>query len=1214
MRINVVGQATGQHGWSSLEAYIHGAQALGHEVRVVQPRAPWGAPAVDDDDGLFDLLAQRRDEPLLLCGFDWHSQPMHRDARLRDALRAWPGPRIGLLQEHLDAGWIRQDTALAQLFDEAALSAADLLTHLACNHEGDVALLRRLGVRLPVTFLPFCADLSVFRRERALAQRDPRAFFRGKRMEFMGSSPYVDRERIAAWLRHAPEALIEDLQPSDQLDRRAMIERYVADLNRHALQLNLPSVSDSLTCRPFEVMACGGLLLQAPPQGELSERVLPPSLYLPFDRQDPQSVLAAIRAAQADPEGVAAMVDAAHRHVSRHHDAATRVRQLVGWATGQLSEAELARELSACDGAPARRVQIAGADLPKTNGTDPNGARIVVDLVFYQYARSGIAQVWNRLLRDWIALGHADRFVLLQRAGARHAPPPELLAAYRVQTVPAHGGPDDAALLQRACDAQGATLFISTYYSVPQRTPALLLMHDCIPERMNPDCGADPEWAEKRAAIAYADAYLCISRTTADDLLRFYPQASADKLVYVSHNAFPTHFAPPTDEAVVQFRHRHGLRGPYLLFAGERFGYRAYKNVEAVCRALGALARRHPELPARWPILFLGGGEWGDRWTVEPELERHLAAWEIHRLSVADAEMPAAYAGAALTLYPSLIEGFGLPPGESLLCGTPVLAWRSPINEEVYGDLVETLDPAAPGGLERQLQDVLARLPALRERTRGAPAAIRARAAARGASTQSGTFLECLLLHAQRPLDWSNAAREPLLFDAPPEERADWLQRLIAGHPDEITGRGLRFGQETLRAAAIVSIYNGPDFMQGCLDDLCGQTERAAGRMEVLLIDSASPGGEAAFVRPQVRATRGLRYLRTVERESLYRAWNRGARGARSRYLSNANLDDRHRCDFFERLADTLDAEPAVQLVYPAQYLSAIPNEPFAEHRPVRSWGWPDYSLEQLRIGNHVGSQPMWRRALHQQIGDFEERYRIAGDYDYWCRIAHHVGPLKLYPAHVGLYYFNGTGIEHGDPLRSEREVAEICARYGIRKNYVTSEADQERASADGAGGATAPREIEDLQYSGIVLNGQVNVIIDLDGELHHDVEAALRLADAALGQSVGVSHRIQVLLRAASWSEAGLRALNENRLQPLTTQIRAARSLQGAPGFDPQACTVLLSATPTDRRAFEAAMQALYAEGGGRSGPLSCGGRSIGRVARSPADLETQKSQEVAA
>lgn len=1195
-RVYVSAQATGQHGWSSIESYVSGADYSGRHVTLLRPHADWGALSLDADDGLQDILAGSGSAVLLLCGFDWHSQPIHRDPKLRDALRAWSGLRVGIFQEHISAPWIRTDPKLSKVFDEAALSASECLTHIVCNHETDVAHLRRLGIRIPVTFLPFCADLSVFSRTTPYDKRDSRAFFRGKRLEFMGSSPYADRERIAQYLCSASEALIEDLQPVDQLDRRTMIKRYVADLNHHALQLNLPSVSDSLTCRPFEVMACGGLLLQSPPEGEISSLIFPSTLYVPFDRYDPESVLDAIRTYQADPKSAQAIAEAGWRHVTRRHDSKTRVRQMLGWVTGNLSESNLVRELTANDDKPERSVQVV---VPRSIQSSLKKARIVLDLVFYQYARSGIAQVWNRLLRDWASMGFAKHFVLIQRAGAQHAPPADVMAAYQVVKIPAHGSKDDAARLQTVCDANAATLFLSTYYSMPLRTPALLMMHDCIPERINPDFETDPEWAEKRAAIDYAHAYLCISKTTANELQRFYPEATRGKRSYVSHNTIPDYFVPPPQSQVEAFRAKYGIRGAYLLFAGERFGYRGYKNVEAVCQALGNLVHYQPDLPEKFTILFLGGAEYGDRWTVEPELERYLSAWEIYRLSIDDDEMPAAFAGAALTIYPSLIEGFGLPPGESLLCGTPVLAWNSPINDEVYGDLVETLDPEAPGGLVQQIGACLHNLSTLREKASKAAVMLRKRASARGGSTQSGTFLELVLLHAQRPLDWGDEGVEPLLFDAFPSERADWLQRLIDGHPDEVTGYGLRFGTEPLRSAAIVSIYNGPDFIKGCLDDLIDQTELVNGRMEVLLIDSASPGGERAQILPIVRSTPGLRYLRTVERESLYRAWNRGARGSRARYISNSNLDDRHRRDFFERLSDVLDVESDVQLVYPAQYLSSIPNEHFADHVPVRSWGWPEYTLEQLRIGNHVGSQPMWRRSVHQKIGYFEERYRISGDYDFWCRIAHHVGPLKLYPAHIGLYYFNGSGIEHGDPLRSEEEVAEICERFDIRKNYVTSQADRERA--DGSG--ESPRQIEDLQYSGIVLGGQVNVIIPFQG----GVRSALSLVDAALGQTVSVSHRIQILLVAHGWSYDQIRAFNDQNLQPLAKQIRMSPRPSLDCGFEPDACTIVLTQDPCNRYAFESTMASLYADPTRDFMPLEVDGKRCGAVRKQFSGIESE-------
>ncbi len=1204
MGLIIIGHATGQHGWSSLESYVNGARAVDQAVHLLQPRAAWGADEVSDDDGLRALLLQGATDPLLLCGFDWHSQPLHRDTAMQDALNGYKGARIGLFQEHLSAPWIREDPALRRLFDEAALSAAALLTHVVCNHEADVQHLRRIGVRLPVVFLPFSADVSVFRCIRPFADRDPRAFFRGKRLDFMGSSPYADREHMLRRLRRSPDAVVGELDPATQSDRARMIERYVSDLNAHCLQLNLPSVSDSMTCRPFEVMACGGLLMQPPIEGDLSQQMLPSSLYVGFPRHDPEALVTTVQEWRAQTQAARAIAQAGHLHVLQHHDHGRRMQQLLGWALRGRSDADTYRDLLGQASAPV--FMPAGTPAPAVQeatarpalGQAPSRPCVLVDLVFYQYARSGIAQVWNRLLQEWLGTGLAEHIVLGLRAGALHAPPEHVLQGYVCITLPAHGDADDRKHLQDACDGLQATLFVSTYYSLPLHTRSLLLVHDCIPERLNPDCHRDPTWAGKKAAVAHADGYLCISESTATDLQRFYAVETADKPVYVAHNSFWPQFRPAPTAEVERFKADHGLRGDYLLFVGERHGYLGYKNVETVCAALAQVATLRPDLAGRYTLLFLGGAEFSDALTLEPAIERHLADWALRRISATDAEMAAAYTGATLSIYPSVVEGFGLPPGESLLCGTPALAWTSDINLEIYDGLVPCLHPDKPAGLARQLIAHLDNADGLRQRVPMARQALLDRTQRHGGATQAGTFLECLLLHAQRRLNLEDPGLRPILFDCHPSQRAAWLDRLIRCHPSEITGRGLAFGSEALDSAALVSIYKGADFVVGCLQDLLEQTAFEQGRMEVLLVDSASPGGEFARIADTVRQHRNVFYTRSCERESLYRAWNRGGRYSRARYLSNANLDDRHRIDFFERLGRMLDVEAEVQLVYAAQYLTSQANEPFSTHQPARSWGWPDYSLQQLRIGNHVGSQPMWRRSLHQRIGWFEERYRIAGDYDFWCRIAHEVGPLKLYPAHVGLYYFNGSGIEHGDPLRSELEVAEICSRYGIDKNYSTSEADRQRANASDPQ-ATPARRLEDLQYSGVPLRHDLNVLVPCTRGL----DEALEIAESVLGQTVAVHHRLHLRLLHRQGESSQIEAVNAQRLARLSTQLRAVQDAHPAIWPDPKACTLLLTAPAPERDLLESAMQRLYGADT-RLLDLQTEGRIVGRIGRTAADL----------
>src|SRR5687767_7896873 len=97
---------------------------------------------------------------------------------------------------------------------------------------------------------------------------------------------------------------------------------------------------------------------------------------------------------------------------------------------------------------------------------------------------------------------------------------------------------------------------------------------------------------------------------------------------------------------------------------------------------------------------------------------------------------------------------------------------------------------------------------------------------------------------------------------------------------------------------AIVSTYNAESFMRGCLEDLEAQT--IADRIEIVVIDSNSPQREVDIVREFQQRHSNIRYLRTEERETLYKAWNRGVEMARGKYLTNANTDDRHRRDAFE--------------------------------------------------------------------------------------------------------------------------------------------------------------------------------------------------------------------------------------------------------------------------------------------------------------------------
>jgi glycosyltransferase involved in cell wall biosynthesis len=74
---------------------------------------------------------------------------------------------------------------------------------------------------------------------------------------------------------------------------------------------------------------------------------------------------------------------------------------------------------------------------------------------------------------------------------------------------------------------------------------------------------------------------------------------------------------------------------------------------------------------------------------------------------VPETDLPALYSGADLFVFPSLYEGFGLPPLEAMACGTPVVCSNSSSLPEVVGDAAVTFDPQDVAGLADQIDRVL---------------------------------------------------------------------------------------------------------------------------------------------------------------------------------------------------------------------------------------------------------------------------------------------------------------------------------------------------------------------------------------------------------------------------------------------------------------------------------------------------------------------------
>jgi glycosyltransferase involved in cell wall biosynthesis len=189
---------------------------------------------------------------------------------------------------------------------------------------------------------------------------------------------------------------------------------------------------------------------------------------------------------------------------------------------------------------------------------------------------------------------------------------------------------------------------------------------------------------------------IAVSHSTKRDLVQHYG-LPPDK-VDVIHNGVDASFRPlPTDQ-VAEFRSRSRLPGRFVLFVGT---LEPRKNVAGLIEAYARLPKERP------PLLLVGGKGWlyDD---IFARVEALNLSDEVHFVGYVPAEdLPFWYNAAELFVYPSLYEGFGLPPLEAMACGTAVITSTASSLPEVVGEAGLLVDPAEPAALARAMEQVL---------------------------------------------------------------------------------------------------------------------------------------------------------------------------------------------------------------------------------------------------------------------------------------------------------------------------------------------------------------------------------------------------------------------------------------------------------------------------------------------------------------------------
>ena len=250
----------------------------------------------------------------------------------------------------------------------------------------------------------------------------------------------------------------------------------------------------------------------------------------------------------------------------------------------------------------------------------------------------------------------------------------------------------------------GAELLHSPHYTMPlsHPVPNIVTFHDMsffiYPEKHT--------WAKRyffpwmmRQSARRADIIISDSENTRQDAIRFL-KICPEKIVTV-HLGHQNIFRRIADKNLLaRVRQQYDLPEQYIFYAG---ALEPRKNVPMLLNAFEQLAQSRPELH----LVMTGGTGWGNQETLA--LMNSLSFKDrILRLGHIDhADLPAIFNLAAAFVYPSLYEGFGLPPLEGLACGTPVITTNISSMPEVVGDAGMLVPPNNETALVRAIQQAL---------------------------------------------------------------------------------------------------------------------------------------------------------------------------------------------------------------------------------------------------------------------------------------------------------------------------------------------------------------------------------------------------------------------------------------------------------------------------------------------------------------------------
>lgn len=239
---------------------------------------------------------------------------------------------------------------------------------------------------------------------------------------------------------------------------------------------------------------------------------------------------------------------------------------------------------------------------------------------------------------------------------------------------------------------------------------SVVTIHDLIPyifPQLSLSSNLPERWGQnlylalqRKAVLSSSKHIITVSNNSKADLVKLF--GVSPDFISVTQESVEDTYKPVSKPEIIKVLDSYGVDGEYIFCHA---GFSPYKNLLNLVKAFLAFSKYNPG------VSLVFGGAYRRNDPSFKEINQLLGKYLLHDKVIftgyiPEEHLPAIYSGAILFVYPSLYEGFGIPPLESQACGVPVICSNTASLPEVVGDSALLFDPYSVSDIEEKLVKV----------------------------------------------------------------------------------------------------------------------------------------------------------------------------------------------------------------------------------------------------------------------------------------------------------------------------------------------------------------------------------------------------------------------------------------------------------------------------------------------------------------------------